>query len=62
MGAGDALSQARSRESNKRRAFHNDALIALTARRHGATLVTGNQEDFALLARALRIRVVYARP
>jgi len=29
-------------EINKRREFQNDALIALTARRHGATIVTGN--------------------
>jgi len=34
----------------KRREFQNDALIALTARRQGAMLVTANQRDFALLA------------
>jgi predicted nucleic acid-binding protein len=56
------IGDAHGWEINKRRAFQNDALIALTARRHGATLVTANRDDFALLARALRIRVVYARP
>jgi predicted nucleic acid-binding protein len=45
-------------DRNKRRDFQNDALIALTARRHGATVVTGNREDFELLARALRISVM----
>jgi predicted nucleic acid-binding protein len=34
----------------KRREFQNDALIALTARRHGAMVVTANTWDFALLA------------
>ncbi len=34
----------------KRREFQNDALIALTARRHGAMVVTANNRDFALLA------------
>ena len=34
---------------NKRRDFQNDALIALTARRHGATVVTANSSNFELL-------------
>ena len=42
----------------KRRDFQNDALIALTARRHGATVVTANRRDFTLLARVLRIPVL----
>jgi predicted nucleic acid-binding protein len=46
-------------EIAKRREFQNDALIALTARRHGATVVTANRADFRLLADRLRIRVVY---
>ena len=33
----------------KRRELQNDALIALTARRHGAMVVTANKRDFALL-------------
>lgn len=34
----------------KRREFQNDALIALTARRHGAIVASANHADFALLA------------
>ena len=45
-------------DRNKRRDFQNDALIALTARRHGAAVITANREDFELLARALGISVV----
>lgn len=45
---------------NKRRDFQNDALIALTARRHGATIVTANRSDFELLRLALRISVLPA--
>jgi predicted nucleic acid-binding protein len=45
---------------NKRRDFQNDALIALTARRHGATVVTANSSDFELLRAGLRITVLAA--
>ena len=45
-------------EINKRREFQNDALIALTACRHGATVVTANAGDFSLLSRELGIRVL----
>lgn len=45
-------------DTRKRRDFQNDALIALTARRHGATVVTANRRDFELLARALPIPVL----
>jgi predicted nucleic acid-binding protein len=48
-------------DRNKRRAFQNDALIALTARRHGATVVTANLSDFVVLARELRIHLLPAR-
>jgi predicted nucleic acid-binding protein len=41
----------------KRREFQNDALIALTARRHGAVVVTANQGDFDLLSRRLRVPI-----
>ena len=41
---------------NKRRDFQNDALIALTARRHGATVVTANSSDFELLRSELQFR------
>lgn len=47
-------------EVNKRREFQNDALIALTARRHGATVITTNRSDFALLSARLKIAVVDA--
>jgi predicted nucleic acid-binding protein len=45
---------------NKRRDFQNDALIALTARRHGATIVTANSSDFELLRSELGISVLPA--
>ena len=48
-------------DRHKRREFQNDALIALTARRYGATVVTANVSDFALLARALRIHILAAQ-
>jgi predicted nucleic acid-binding protein len=44
-------------EAGKKRDFQNDALIALTAARHGAAVVTSNVADFALLARELPFRV-----
>jgi predicted nucleic acid-binding protein len=46
---------------HKRRDFQNDALIALTARRHGATVVTANSSDFELLGSELRVSVLAAR-
>jgi predicted nucleic acid-binding protein len=46
--------------SAKRRDFQNDTLIALTARRHGATVVTASRGDFELLARAVRMTVILA--
>lgn len=42
-------------ERSRRRDFQNDALIALTARGHGATVVTANREDFEILARRLGV-------
>jgi len=60
--AGDlirTIGDARHWEAAKRREFQNDALIALTARRHGATVVTRNQHDFALLEKPCRVRVLY---
>jgi predicted nucleic acid-binding protein len=46
-------------EIGKRREFQNDALIALTARRYGATVVTANRADFVLLSEATGVRVLY---
>jgi predicted nucleic acid-binding protein len=51
---GDAHHWGRS----KRRDFQNDALIALTARRRGATVVTANRDDFELLGRKLGVRIL----
>jgi len=51
---GDAHGWTRS----KRRDFQNDVLIALTARRHGATVVTANYADFELLSRETGIAVL----
>jgi predicted nucleic acid-binding protein len=45
---------------HKRRDFQNDALIAFTARRHGATVVTANTSDFELLRSALGISALPA--
>ena len=53
-----AVGDAHDWDRHKRRDFQNDALIALTARRHGATVVTANGEDFKLLAARLRIPVL----
>ena len=61
-----AIGDARSWDRGKRRDFQNGTLIALTARRHGASVVTTNREDFELLARELRIadplRLTLRRP
>ena len=48
-------------DRHKRRDFQNDALIALTARRHGATVITANLSDFELLAHELKSRVLAAQ-
>jgi len=59
--AGDLIRKigdARGWDSGKRRDFQNDALIALTARRHGATVVTADGADFEILANELGISVL----
>lgn len=45
-------------EAHKRREFQNDVLIALTARRYGATIVTTNLADFELLRAPLRLSIL----
>lgn len=45
-------------DRNKRRDFQNDALIALTARHHGATVVTANRADFQLLSEEVGVSVL----
>jgi predicted nucleic acid-binding protein len=59
--AGDlvrTIGDAHDWETSKRE-FQNDALIALTARRQGATIVTRNRHDFALLEKKLAVRMLY---
>jgi predicted nucleic acid-binding protein len=51
------LGDARHWNTSRRRDFQNDALIALSARRHGATVITSDRADFALLGTALGISV-----
>jgi predicted nucleic acid-binding protein len=50
------IGDAQSWDEQKRRSFQNDALLALTARRYGATVVTANR-DFEPLRRAVSISV-----
>jgi predicted nucleic acid-binding protein len=52
------IGDQRGWEPSKRRDFQNDALIALTARRHGATVVTTDRQDFELLRRTVAIEVL----
>jgi predicted nucleic acid-binding protein len=53
------IGDARSWDKKKRRDFQNDTLIALTAHRNGATVVTADKEDFELLAGAIGTSVLY---
>ncbi len=52
------IGDAHDWDVRKRREFQNDALIALTARRHGAVVVTTNRADFELLAVAIGVRLL----
>ena len=52
------LGDARSWGTAKRRDFQDDALIALTARRHEATVVSANRGDFDLLSHETGVRVL----
>lgn len=49
------IGDAQGWETSKRRDFQNDALIALTARRQGATVVTANRADFELLSAEIKV-------
>jgi predicted nucleic acid-binding protein len=51
------IGNRRGWDVGKRRDFQNDALIALTARRHGAAVVTSSRDDFELLADEIPFRV-----
>lgn len=52
------LGDAQGWDRNKRRDFQNDVLIALTARRHGATVVTVHRGDFDLLSKEIEVSVL----
>jgi predicted nucleic acid-binding protein len=53
-----AVGDAQDWETSKRRDFQNDALVGLTAHRHGATVVTANHHDFHLLARRIAFDLI----
>ncbi|MBI4476413.1 MAG: type II toxin-antitoxin system VapC family toxin [Acidobacteria bacterium] len=46
-------------DPHRKRAFQNDTLIALTARRYGATVVTSDRDDFEELRREINITVLF---
>ena len=52
------IGDAQDWDRSKRRDFQNDALIALTARGHGATVVTANRGDFEILGQRLGVPVL----
>ena len=52
------IGDAQDWDRRKRQEFQNDALIALTACRYGATIVTTNRTDFELLAKQLKVRML----
>lgn len=49
------IGDAQGWDTSKRRDFQNDALIALTARRQGATVITANRTDFELLSAEIKV-------
>ncbi len=53
-----SVGDAHDWDPSKRRDFQNDALIALTARGHGATVVTANRGDFEILGKRLGVAVL----
>lgn len=53
-----SVGDAHGWDRSKRRDFQNDALIALTARGHGATVVTANRGDFEILGKRLGVPVL----
>jgi predicted nucleic acid-binding protein len=52
------IADDRDWDLHKRRDFQNDTLLALTARRWGATVVTADGQDFELLRTRLGIRLI----
>lgn len=52
-----AIGDEQGFDAHKRRELQNDCLIALTARRHGALVLTGDVADFRLISRRVEIEV-----
>ena len=52
------IGDAHDWDRSKRRDFQNDALVALTARGHGATVVIANRGDFEILGKRLGVPVL----
>ena len=50
--------RCRAWDPRRRRDFQNDVLIGLTARRHGATVVTTNRADFELISKEVGISIL----
>ena len=55
----EKIGDGQSWDRRKRQEFQNDALIALSAQKNGATVITANRGDFALLAKELKLRVLF---
>ncbi len=58
--SGEILAEIRADlgfEPHKLRDLHFDVLIALTARSHGARLITSNRTDFELISRYRQIKL-----
>jgi predicted nucleic acid-binding protein len=53
------IGDAHDWDVSKRREFQNDVLIAATARRYGATIVTRNRHDFELLEKKLAVSLLF---
>lgn len=53
------VSQKHGWEARRIRDLQNDVLIALTARRYGAAILTANQMDFALLRHYVHFSALY---
>ena len=52
------IGDAHNWDRRKRQEFQNDALIALSARRHGAAIITSNRIDFEFLATEIALRIL----
>lgn len=63
--AGEILARIRNKEKERGdgiRALQNDLLIALTARRNGAVLITEDRKDFETIRRYLDFQILYWPP